>query len=393
MSSPIKTCVLGVGLAGLTFHIPFVLALPELFTLRAVLERSPQSPGGKLQARFGPESANGVTIYNTLEAVLADKEIELIIVGTPSETHYAIAKTCLEAGKHVLVDKPVTATYAQAVELGALAKSKKLVLYPYQNRRWDSDFFALKALLDLPPSDPKSLGNIFEFESRFDRFRSLLKGTWKDLPLPANGQTYDLGTHLIDQTLVLFGRPSKVTAHIENIRGIGSKELDDSFTIFLHYPAPLAKAPGSIPTSFTVILRGSILSVRVPQVRYVVRGTQGTFTKFGVDPQEDQLKVIQSPAEIVDPANAAYGQEDESIFGTLENFVTGSESDIVRSTWPSTAKGDYASLFKDVAAAVRQGKEQAVKWKESAEVIELIELAKQSAKEGRTLDVPPSSWA
>ncbi|KAH8106068.1 oxidoreductase [Cristinia sonorae] len=390
--SPIKTAVLGVGLSGLTFHVPFVLALPDLFTLHAVLERKPQGPGGKLQARFGPDAANGVKIYNTLDDVLSDKDIELIIVGTPSETHYAIAKACLEAGKHVLVDKPVTATYAEAVELGALAKSKSLVLYPYQNRRWDSDFLALKSLLTLPPTDPKSLGNLFEFESRFDRFRSELKGTWKDLALPANGQTYDLGTHLIDQVLVLFGRPAKITAHIENIRGIGAKELDDSFTIFFHYPGLPIKGRGVAPTSFTAILRGSIISVRAPQVRYVVRGTQGTFTKFGVDPQEDQLKAIQSPSEIVDPDNTAYGNESKDLFGTLENFELGSETSIVRSTWPSE-KGDYVSLFKDVAAAVREKKEQAVKWKESAEVIELIELAKQSAREGKTIAVPPSTWA
>ncbi|THH33575.1 hypothetical protein EUX98_g519 [Antrodiella citrinella] len=393
MSSPIKTCVLGVGLAGLTFHVPFVLALPKLFTLHAVLERKPQSPGGKLEARFGPNASNGVTIYNTLEAVLADKEIELIIVGTPSETHYAIAKSCLEAGKHVLVDKPVTATYAEAVELGALAKAKNRVLYPYQNRRWDSDFIALKALLDLPASDPKSLGNLFEFESRFDRFRSTLKGTWKDLLLPANGLTYDLATHLMDQTLVLWGRPSKITAQIENIRGIGSKELDDHFTITFHYPALPTKGAGVAPTSFTVVHRGTSISVRSSQVRYIVRGTQGTYTKFGVDVQEDQLKAIGSPADIVDSSNTSYGQEPEEIFGTLENFELGSETNVVRSIWPSTAKGDYASLFKDVAATIREGKTQAVKWKESAEVIELIELSKQSAREGRTIEVPPSTWA
>ncbi|CAL1701488.1 unnamed protein product [Somion occarium] len=386
MAAPIKTCVLGVGLAGLTFHVPFVLALPDLFKLHAVLERKPAGPGGKLQERFGADVAKDVKIYNTLDAVLADREIELAIVGTPNETHYDFAKKVLEAGKHVLVDKPITANYAEAVELGKLAQSKNLVFYPYQNRRWDSDFLALRSLLSLPADDPQSLGNLFEFESRFDRFRDALKGTWKDLPLPGAGQTYDLGAHLIDQALVLFGRPAKVTAHIENLRGLGNKEVDDRFTIFLHYPSLPPKTSASVtPTSFTAILRGTTLSVRSPQPRYVVRGTGGTFTKFGVDPQEDQLRAIKSPAEIVDPQNTAYGKEPETLWGTVENLRNGQ---VVKSVWPSTEKGDYAGLFKDVAASIREGKNPAVKWTESADVIEIIELAHQSTKEGRTLVVP-----
>lgn len=158
----------------------------------------------------------------------------------------------------VLVDKPVTATAQQAYELGDLAKAKGVVLYPFQNRRWDSDFLTLRKLLDLPPSDPKSLGTLVEFESRcaifarsyvgsmatwsgvefvphrFDRLRTSLKGTWKDLPIPANGLTYDLGAHTIDQSLVLFGRPKAITAMIENIRGIGHKEVDDCVSMHPH---------------------------------------------------------------------------------------------------------------------------------------------------------------
>ncbi|EKM59424.1 uncharacterized protein PHACADRAFT_249901 [Phanerochaete carnosa HHB-10118-sp] len=385
MSGPIKTAVLGVGLSGLTFHVPFVLALPELFKLHAVLERKPAGPGGKLQARFGPDAAKGVTIHNTLDQVLADPEVELVIIGTPSETHYEFAKRTLEAGKHVLVDKPVTATSAQAKELDALAKSKGLVLYPYQNRRWDSDFLALKTLLALPPSDPNSLGTLWEFESRFDRYRTTLKGTWKDEPLPANGLTYDLAAHIIDQALVLFGRPQTVTARVENIRGIGHPDVDDTFTVTLRYPPLSSPADAPVkPTSFTVTLRGALLSVKSPQVRYIVRGTQGTYTKYGVDVQEDQLNVISAPSDIF--TSATYGQEPEELYGTLEN-QKGDE--VVRSIWPSKHKGDYAGLFRDVARAIREKAPQAVTFEQSAEVIELIELALQSSKEGRTIAVPP----
>jgi len=382
---PIQSAVLGVGLGGMTFHIPFVLALPQYFSLRAVLERNPTQPGGKLAARFGAEAAQGVTIYRTYEEVLADPEIELVFISTPSETHYALAKQAIEAGKHVLVDKPVTATAAEAYELGALAKAKQRVLYPFQNRRWDSDFLTLRKLLDLPASDPKSLGTLVEFESRFDRYRTTLKNTWKDLPIPANGLTYDLGAHLIDQALVLFGRPQKLTALIENVRGLGHKDVDDCFTIFLHYPPRPAPAGTLQPASFTCILRGHILSVRAQQVRYVVRGLSGTFTKGGVDVQEDQLKVIPSVSEII--SSSEYGKEPEALWGAVENLTEGGK--VVKNTWPSTEKGDYAALFVDLAKTIREGKEQAVKWAESAEVIELIELAYKSAKEERTLVVPP----
>lgn len=173
----INVCVLGVGLAGLTFHVPFVLALPGLFSLHSVLERNPSSPAGKVHDRFGV----AVKIHRSLDHVLHDPQIDLVIVATPNQTHYDFAKAALQAGKHgiiplssvtylltilVLVDKPVTATAAQARELGVIAREKGLVLYAYQNRRWDSDFLALKRLLVLPRSSPQSLGPLIEFSSQ-----------------------------------------------------------------------------------------------------------------------------------------------------------------------------------------------------------------------------------
>ncbi|KAG6880307.1 hypothetical protein C0992_000084 [Termitomyces sp. T32_za158] len=388
MSKPINTCVLGVGLAGLTFHVPFVLALPHIFTLHSVLERNPQTSGGKVYDRFGISSK----IHRTLEQVLADPEIELVIIGTPNETHYDFAKAALEAGKHVLVDKPVTATVKQAKELGALARSQGLVLYGFQNRRWDSDFLALKRLLALPDTSPQSLGALVEFESHFDRHRKALKGTWKDDPLPAAGQTYDLGSHLIDQALTLFGRPERITAFIQNIRGIGSPEVDDCFTIHFHYSrGPTHQYP------FTAILRGHILSARSPQLRYIVRGTQGTYVKYGVDIQEEQLKAIPSPGAILEDA---YGKEPESIWGTLENMASDGVT-IKSSIWPSVDAGQYIDLFKNLGAAIRHKGGLAVKWEEATAVIEMIELAHKSAREGVTSDerrivhlaVHPSAWS
>ncbi|KAJ7086756.1 hypothetical protein C8R44DRAFT_893551 [Mycena epipterygia] len=377
MSAPIKTCVLGVGLAGLTFHVPFILALPECFTLVSVLERNPQSEGGKLRERFGVTAK----IHNTLAQVLEDHEVELVIIGTPSPTHYSYAKAALEAGKHVLVDKPVTSTAAEAKELGEIARAKGLVLYAFQNRRFDSDFLSLKKLLSLPASSPQSIGDVVEFETHdpsFDRYRKGIKNTWKDEPGPGVGHTYDLGTHLMDQILALFGRPDRLTAFIQNSRGAGHPDVDDSFTIFMHYDA----GP-NLPRPVTAIARAQLLSVRSPQPRYAVLGTKGSYVKYGVDVQEDQLKAILTPSAIHEKG---YGVEPESIWGTVE-CLEADDATMTKSTWPSEP-GCYANLFRNLAAAIRDGGELAIKWEESMAVIEMVELAHRSSKEGKTLVVP-----
>ncbi|KAK2466378.1 hypothetical protein APHAL10511_002020 [Amanita phalloides] len=368
----IRVCVLGVGLGGLTFHVPFVLALPHLFTLHSVLERNPSSPGGKVHDRFGIT----VKIHRSLGEALQDPAVDLVVVATPNHTHYDFAKAALLAGKHVLVDKPVTATAAQARQLGLLAQDKNLILYAFQNRRWDSDFLALKRLLALPPSSLPSLGYLTEFASHFDRYRPTLKGTWKDDALPAAGVTFDLGAHLVDQALVLFGRPQKLTAFIQNMRGVGDLDVDDSFTIFLHYDRTTTQ-----PYPLTVILRAHVLSVRSPQLRFLVRGTNGTFVKHGLDVQEDQLKEIPTPGAILDHS---FGKEPESIWGVLE-LASNDGADTVKNIWSSVDVGSYIELFKNLGAVIRDGAEPSVKWEEATAVVELIELAHRSAREGITV--------
>ncbi|KLO10162.1 NAD-binding protein [Schizopora paradoxa] len=375
--SPIKTCVLGVGLSGLTFHVPFLLALPELFELYAVLERNPKSPGGKVKERFGVD----VKIHKSFEDVLKDEAIELVIVGTPNATHYGFVKGSLEAGKHVLVDKPAVPSSAEASELGALANSKGLVLYAYQNRRWDSDFLALRRLLSEPRSSPASLGDIVEFESHFDRYRNDLKNSWKKEDQPGAGQVYDLGAHLIDQVVVLFGRPASVTGFIANVRGLGNQNVDDSFTIILQYPANKSQK-----LSLTVILRAHILSVRSPQLRYIVRGSKGTFVKYGLDVQEDQLKIMPDPKGIF---TQSFGREPDEISGTIDTID--SNGIVKQQPWPTLEKGAYVELFRNLAAAIRTGAETAVNWEEVIAQLEIIELAHASSKEGRTINLTPSA--
>ncbi|PAV20804.1 hypothetical protein PNOK_0343100 [Pyrrhoderma noxium] len=371
--APINTCVLGTGLSGLTFQIPFVLALPDLFTLHSVLERNPSSEGGRVKERFGVTTK----IHRSLEDVLADSEIELVIVGTPNATHFEYAKRALGAGKHVLVEKPVVTTVAEARELGELAKSKNLVLYAYQNRRWDSDFLAVKRLLREPTSSHNSLGDLVEFESHFDRYRMSVKGTWKDENLPGAGQLFDLGTHLLDQIVSIFGRPGSVTGFVENIRGVGHPEVDDTFSVILRYPTSESRK-----YPLNVLARAHIVSARNPQLRYVIRGTKGTLIKYGLDVQEDQLKAIVTPQDIF---AEDFGKEPESTWAELDTIDD--SGNITKQRWPTTEAGSYVELFKNLAEAIREDKEPAVKWSEVTNVIEIIEAARKSSKGGRTVNL------
>lgn len=214
---------------------------------------------------------------------------------------------------------------------------------------------------------------------RMDRYRATLKGTWKDEPKPAAGQVFDLGSHLIDQTLTLFGRPNRIFANIQNVRQLGSSGVDDSFTILFMYDAGrVSKHP------FEVTLKASILSVRSSQGRYVLRGTKGTYIKHGVDNQEDTLKAIKAPAEIL---AAGFGQEPGEAWGTLEYLGTEGEA-VKKAKWESKAPGGYVNLFRNLAGAIRNGDELAVKWAQAAEVIEMIELSHQSSKERTVVEVP-----
>ncbi|KAF8481349.1 NAD(P)-binding protein [Gautieria morchelliformis] len=362
MPLPIRTAVVGVGLAGTVFHLPLLAALPDLFAVHTLVERNPQE-GGKAQ-KFGLSPK----VVGSYEEVLADSEVELVVIGTPNATHYPFAKAALEAGKHVLVEKPITPTYREAASLQSLATSKRLVLYAFQNRRWDSDFLTVRKLIQ-----DGTLGYLTEFESHFDRYRKSLRVNWHAADVPGSGLVYDLGSHLIDQALVLFGKPERVTAFLQNLGNL--EDVEDNFTIFLHYASNSRK-----PHPVTVILRAHFLSARSPQFRYSIKGTKGSYTKDGVDTQEDQLK---GGVPIFDPA---FGVEPEDIHGLLE--ILQPDSTVLKTRVPSE-KGTYVSLYRNLAASIRDPSVPLdIKWEEAATVIQIIELAKQSSSEGKTMDVP-----
>ncbi|GAB1518791.1 hypothetical protein RhiTH_001856 [Rhizoctonia solani] len=367
MVQPIKTGVIGVGSSAVTFHVPFLLALPNLFEVYSVLERKAtdeqKKSGGTIGAKFNTPA---IRVINTIEEFLADPELQLVIITTPNETHYPFAKAAIQAKKH---EKPVTPTYAEAKELDSLAKSQGVILSAFQNRRWDSDFLTLKKLV----SEGK-LGDLVEFESRFDRYRPSPRKTafWREAAGPGAGHTFDLGPHLIDQVLQLFGRPNRLTASIQNLRGFGGPAIDDTFLIHFYYDTK--------PYPIRATVAASSLSVKKSQLRFSVRGSKGSYEKRGLDPQEDQLK-----ARKVAVLDAQFGREDETIAGILD-FVN--DNGTIESTTVTSEEGSYQSLFENLAGAIASGADLQVKFEQSAAVIQMIELAMLSSKEGRTVEVP-----
>src|SRR3984957_8984509 len=220
MSAEIGVAVIGFGLAGQVFHAPFVSAVPGL-KLEAIVQRKGD------EARKAYPSAR---ILRSVEDALKDAAVQLVVVGTPNETHFALAKQALLAGKHVVIDKPFAGTSAEAKELNELAEKHGLVLAPFHNRRWDGDFLTVKKLLA-----ENAVGRLVTFESHFDRFRPIPReNTWKEAANPANGMLFDLGPHLVDQCLALFGAPDAITASVRSDRD--ETEIEDAFDITLHYP-------------------------------------------------------------------------------------------------------------------------------------------------------------
>ncbi|GAA6040272.1 hypothetical protein JCM8097_009396 [Rhodosporidiobolus ruineniae] len=365
---PVRVAIVGVGMSTTVFHAPWILSMPDKFSLDVIVERS--ATADKSKAR---ELYPGVKVVNSLDEALKE-DIDAIWILSINDTHYSFAKQTLLAGKHAIVEKPVTATSAEAYELAALAKEKNLVLAVYQNRRWDADFLTVKKLIQ-----EGKFGELSEFASHFDRYKNVPNAkAWKDAALPGAGAAYDLGSHLIDQIVDLFGPPQRVTGLVRNSRLIGSPEVPDSFLIHLHYD-PLPSQPGrSLPLLATA--RGSILSLITPQERYLIKGTTASYVKHGVDVQEDQLKAGGKDAI----AQANYGVEPEELSGKLYKLEDPAKPETIISV-----PGSYGSWFANIADALLAADPSRliVKPEQAALTIKLIELAEQSSREGRTLDL------
>ena len=341
MSSPINTALLSYGMSGEIFHAPF-LTCHSGFQLKKVVERSKQ----KINQRY-PQI---ISVKDKSE-ILNDPAVELAIVNTPNETHYSFVKEVLNAGKHVVVEKPFTVTSAEAEELIALAKAKKKILTVFQSRRFDGDFKTLQQVVK-----DGLVGKIVEAEIHYDRFRNYIEAnTWKEEAKPGTGILYNLGSHMLDQVLVLFGKPNEVDARIGIQRPGGM--VDDFYDIRLSYD------------NLLVIVKSGYL-VREQGPRYTIHGVQGSFVKYGIDPQEQDLKDGKLPN------TKGWGKEDEQWWGKINSTIDGVHVEKKIETLP----GDYMEFYNNVYDAIRNKASLCVKPEEAKEVVRLIEVCYESNK-------------
>ncbi|EHW5364606.1 oxidoreductase [Escherichia coli] len=343
MSDNIRVGLIGYGYASKTFHAPLIAGTPGLEL--AVISSSDET---KVKADWPT-----VTVVSEPKHLFNDPNIDLIVIPTPNDTHFPLAKAALEAGKHVVVDKPFTVTLSQARELDALAKSLGRVLSVFHNRRWDSDFLTLKGLLA-----EGVLGEVAYFESHFDRFRPQVRDRWREQGGPGSGIWYDLAPHLLDQAITLFGLPVSMTVDLAQLRP--GAQSTDYFHAILSYPQR------------RVILHGTMLAA-AESARYIVHGSRGSYVKYGLDPQEERLK----NGERLPQEDWGYDMRD----GVLTR-VEGEER--VEETL-LTVPGNYPAYYAAIRDALNGDGENPVPASQAIQAMELIELGIESAKHRATL--------
>jgi scyllo-inositol 2-dehydrogenase (NADP+) len=326
--------LIGYGVAGRVFHAPLIGSVDGL-RLRTIVSRR----GDEARQRY-PE----VRIVAGADALLADDRIDLVVVASPNSTHFDLASRSLLAGKHVVVDKPFTVRSVEAARLIEISGGRPQILTVFHNRRWDGDFLTVRMLLE-----QKALGRLVSFESRFDRFRNTERpDAWRERSEAGSGILYDLGSHLIDQTLALFGHPLRITADVRRERDFAV--TDDAFDLWMHYPKMKA-----------TLGAGMLVRERVP--RFVLRGTVGTFVKYGLDPQEGALASGRTPRD------ADWGREPPEDWGVL--ISDGGEKSI------ETLPGRYQSFYENLRDAIAGPTALAVTAQEAAATIRLVELGFQ----------------
>ncbi|WP_019947919.1 Gfo/Idh/MocA family oxidoreductase [Hymenobacter aerophilus] len=317
---PIQTGLLAYGMSGRVFHAPFLHTSPQ-FALRAVVERN---------RKTAAETYPDIISYDSVDALLADDALELVVINTPNDTHFALARQALEAGKHVLIEKPVATTVAELDELLALAQRQQRHLLAYQNRRWDSDFQLVQQVVE-----SGRLGELIEVHFRFDRYKLALnpKQFKEDPAAPGSGLSFDLGPHVLDQALSLFGQP--VRHRLTRTSHRPGSRVDDYFHAHLEYPAGL-----------NVFVAGSLLTA-APGPAYVLHGMAGSFQKNRADAQETQLVAGLSPTA------PGYGHEPAGAEGVLTLATEPGQFSTEQLPAPV---GSYAGLFDAVYRTMRHGR-------------------------------------
>ena len=348
MKTPIRTALVGFGSVAEKMHAPLIEVCQDLKFI-GVVERN----GNRCQGKY----PNAIT-YRSLNELLEADVADLISITTPNEFHFPMAKQCLLAGKHVVVDKPVTIFSHEAEELEALAKEKNLICSVFHNRRFDGDIMTLQKLIE-----EKTLGDLVYLESHFDRFRPNVSENWREKEVPGNGITYDLASHLIDQAVLLFGPPDSIKADIQKQR----KEAvaDDHFDIILFFPGFKARVTAGV-------------LVNAPTPKYLLLGEKGSYQKFGLDVQEQAFKDGKKPE------GENWGVEPTESWGKLH---------LSSETIPyPTLNGDYRIFYQNVADAISKGTPLRVTMDQTITVLKLIEASFLSNKLGRKILRQEGNW-
>jgi len=344
----INTALCSFGMSGWVFHAPFIITNPG-FNFYGVWERT---------KNLAQEKYPSVKTFRTLEELLADKNVELVVVNTPSVTHYDYGKQVIQAGKNLIVEKPFTATVEQAEDLIALAKKKKVKLSVYQNRRYDSDYKTVKKVLD-----EGWLGRIVDAEIHYDRYvPELSYKVHKETPTPAVGALYDLGSHLIDQAIQLFGMPIAVFADMAINRP--NSKVDDYFDLKLFYPNHRATLKSSY-------------YVREQMPGYQLHGTLGSFIKHKTDVQETDLQAHKKPG------GDGWGVEPDSQKGLLNTEKDGK----VIKEYIQSERGNYGDYYNGIYDAIRNNKDVPVSGEDGMKVIQVIEAALKSNNEKQVIEL------
>ncbi|MCX3061448.1 Gfo/Idh/MocA family oxidoreductase [Streptomyces beihaiensis] len=356
-SAPLRVGLVGYGLAGSVFHAPLIAATEGL-TLDTVVTSNPER-----QARARAEHGDALRCATSPDELWAradagpEDRLDLVVIASPNKTHVPLATAALEAGLPVVVDKPLAGTAAEARGLATLAEERGLLLSVFQNRRWDNDFLTLQQLLR-----EGELGDVWRFESRFERWRPKPKGGWRESgnPEEIGGLLYDLGSHVVDQALVLFGDAVSVYAE-SDVRRPGAEADDDTFIAITHANG----VRSHLYVSATTAQLGP---------RFRVLGSRAGYVKYGLDPQEAALREGVRPV-----VGEPWGVEDESLWGRLgsgESPLTGGGT-----PYP-TLDGDYPAFYAAVAAALREGAPDPVPATEAAAALDVLEAARRSARDG-----------
>ncbi|WP_432339197.1 oxidoreductase [Bacillus tequilensis] len=341
----IKVGMLGYGLSGSVFHGPLLAVLDEFSISKVMTSRTEEVK------RDFPDAE----VVHELDQIIHDPDIELVIVTTPSGLHYEHAMACIQAGKHVVIEKPMTATAEEGEALQKAAKEKDILLSVYHNRRWDNDFLTIKKLIE-----DKSLEEINTYLVSYNRYRPEVQERWREKEGTATGTLYDLGSHIIDQTLHLFGMPKAVTANVMVQRH--NAEAVDYFHIMMDY--------GKLQA---ILYGGSIVPANGP--RYQIHGQQSSFIKYGIDGQEDALRAGRKPED------DSWGSDDPQFYGQLTT-VHGTNKKT--ETIPSV-NGSYLTYYRKLAESIRKGAALPVTAEEGIDVIRIIEAAMKSSEEKRTI--------